>query len=130
MKVLLLNGSIHRNGTTHAALEEVAQTLQQEGIETGIFQIGAGAIRDCMDCGKCSKQGCIFTDDAVNEFTAKAKEADGFIFGTPVYYAHPSGRIQSFLDRAFFSQGAAFRYKPGSSSGRGAKRRYDGVLDV
>ena len=90
MKVLLLNGSIHRNGTTHAALEEVAQTLQQEGIETEIFQIGAGAIRDCMDCGKCSEQGCIFTDDAVNEFTAKAKEADGFIFGTPVYYAHPS----------------------------------------
>lgn len=42
MKVLLLNGSIHRNGTTYAALEEVAQTLQQEGIETEIFQIGAG----------------------------------------------------------------------------------------
>ena len=130
MKVLLLNGSIHRNGTTHAALEKVAQTLQQEGIETEIFQIGAGAIRDCMDCGKCSEQGCIFTDDAVNEFTAKAKEADGFIFGTPVYYAHPSGRIQSFLDRAFFSRGAAFRYKPGAAVAVARRGGTTASLDV
>lgn len=130
MKVLLLNGSIHRNGTTHAALEEVAQTLQQEGIETEIFQIGAGAIRDCMDCGKCSEQGCIFTDDAVNEFTAKAKEADGFIFGTPVYYAHPSGRIQSFLDRAFFSQGTVFRYKPGAAVAVARRGGTTASLDV
>lgn len=60
MKVLLLNGSIHRNGTTYAALEEVAQTLQQEGIETEIFQIGAGAIRDCMDCREMFRAGMVF----------------------------------------------------------------------
>lgn len=35
--------------------------------------------------------------------------------GTPVYYAHPSGRILSFLDRAFYSGGRAFRFKPGAS---------------
>ena len=38
---------------------------------------------------------------------AKAKEADGFIFGSPVYYAHPSGRVLSFLDRLFYSAGSA-----------------------
>ena len=64
--------------------------------------------------GGCSKgNGCVFRDDCVNEFVEKAKEADGFVFGTPVYYAHPSGRIMSFLDRAFYSGGAAFRFKPG-----------------
>ena len=45
----------------------------------------------------------IFKDDDVNAFVEKAKDADGFIFATPVYYAHPSGRILSFLDRVFFS---------------------------
>lgn len=72
-------------------------------------------MRDCIGCGRCSETGCVFTDDSVNEFIAKAKEADGFVFGTPVYYAHPSGRILSFLDRVFYSGKGAFAYKPGAS---------------
>ena len=38
----------------------------------------------------------MFTDDGVNEFVEKAKDADGFVFATPVYFAHPSGRIFDF----------------------------------
>ena len=72
-------------------------------------------MRDCIGCGQCTETGCVFADDAVNEFVAKAKEADGFIFGTPVYYAHPSGRVLSFLDRAFYSSSAAFKFKPGAA---------------
>lgn len=114
MKVLLLNGSSNREGCTYTALEEVAKTLQEEGIETEIFQLGADPIRDCIGCGGCRRgSGCVFHEDRVNEFVAKAKEADGFVFGTPVYYAHPSGRILSFLDRVFYSGGSAFRFKPG-----------------
>ena len=66
-------------------------------------------------CGQCTENGCIFSDDAVNAFVEKAKAADGYIFGTPVYYAHPSGRIQSFLDRVFYSSGKHFAHKPGAS---------------
>ena len=89
--------------------------LEREGIEYEIFQIGGAPVRDCIGCGQCSEQGCVFTDDSVNEFVAKAKEADGFVFGTPVYYAHPSGRVLSFLDRVFYSSSSAFAFKPGAS---------------
>lgn len=115
MKVLMLNGSANKAGCTYTALSEVAKALEQEGIETEIFQIGARPLRDCIGCGKCTENGCVFDDDGVNEFIAKAKEADGFVFGTPVYYAHPSGRVLSFLDRVFYSQGAAFKFKPGAA---------------
>lgn len=115
MKVLMLNGSPKANGNTNAALLEVGRTLENEGISYEIFQMGTKPVRDCIGCGQCSEKGCVFTDDDVNEFIAKAKEADGFVFGTPVYYAHPSGRILSFLDRAFYAGGAAFRFKPGAS---------------
>lgn len=115
MKVLLLNGSSRQNGNTYTVLLEIGKTLEQEGIEYEIFQIGAGAVRDCIGCGKCSEKGCAFEDDKVNEFIAKAKECDGFVFGTPVYYAHPSGRILSFLDRVFYSSGRSFAFKPGAS---------------
>ena len=115
MKVLMLNGSSHINGTTMAALTEVGKALEEDGIEYEIFQIGGGPVADCLGCGQCTENGCIFSEDAVNAFVAKAKEADGYIFGTPVYYAHPSGRIQSFLDRVFYSSGKHFAHKPGAS---------------
>ena len=116
MKVLLLNGSSNKNGCTFTALSEAAKTLNQEGIETEIFQLGNPEIRDCCGCQACRKLGkCVFEDGLVNEFIEKAREADGFIFGTPVYYAHPSGRILSFLDRAFYAGKDAFEFKPGAA---------------
>ena len=115
MKVLMLNGSAHAHGNTYRSLTEVGRQLEKEGIEYEIFQLGGAPVRDCIGCGKCTGEGCIFRDDAVNEFVAKAREADGFVFGTPVYYAHPSGRILSFLDRAFYCGGRAFAFKPGAA---------------
>lgn len=116
MKVLLVNGSSHKNGCTYTALNEAAEALNKEGIETEIFQLGNPEIRDCCGCQSCRETGkCVFEDGIVNEFIEKAKSADGFIFGTPVYYAHPSGRILSFLDRVFYAGSYAFAYKPGAA---------------
>lgn len=112
MKVLLLNGSAHEEGCTFTALSEIANALNKEGIETEIFQLGNPALKDCSGCGACKKIDKCVIDDVVNEFVEKARECDGFIFGTPVYYAHPSGRILSFLDRAFYSGKTAFQFKP------------------
>ncbi len=111
----MLNGSSNQKGNTYISLLEIGKQLEKEGIEYEIFQHGGVPIRDCIGCGKCSEEGCIFKDDKVNEFVAKAKEADGFVFGTPVYYAHPSGRVLSFLDRVFYSSGRAFAFKPGAA---------------
>ncbi len=116
MKVLMINGSAHEEGCTYTALSEISKVLKEEGIESEIIQLGANAYRDCVGCGGCRKLGhCVFTDDIVNELVEKAKSADGFVFGTPVYYAHPSGRLLSVLNRAFYSGGAAFAYKPGAA---------------
>ena len=115
MKVLMLNGSNKLNGNTNDVLTTIGEELWKESIEYEIFHIGNGPARDCIGCKKCTDNGCIFTDDRVNEFIEKARAADGFVFGTPVYFAHPSGRILSFLDRAFYSCGDAFRFKPGAA---------------
>jgi len=115
MKVLMLNGSAKTNGNTMIALTEVGEQLKKEGIDYEIFQIGGGSIRDCIGCQRCTDKGCVFEDDPVNKFIAKLKEADGLVIGTPVYYAHPSGRILSFLDRVFYSSSACFAFKPAAS---------------
>jgi len=115
MKVLLLNGSSRKNGTTFTALEEISVALNKEQIETEIFQLGNPELRDCSGCCACRRLGKCAYDDIVNEFVKKARLANGFVFGSPVYYAHPSGRILSFLDRAFYSAASAFAYKPAAA---------------
>lgn len=116
MKVLLINGSPKAKGCTYTALSEVAKELENKGIETEIFHVGTKPIRGCMACGGCSNTNglCVFNDDTVNIALEKAKEADGFIFGSPVHYASASGQITSFLDRFFFA-GDGFQYKPGAA---------------
>ena len=94
MKVILVNGSSHTHGTTMKALEEMIRVFEAEGIETEVIQLGSKPLADCLQCNACLKTGkCVFKDDGVNEFVEKAREADGFVFGTPVYYAHPSGSL-------------------------------------
>jgi multimeric flavodoxin WrbA len=103
MKVLLVNGGPHEKGCTYTALEEVAKTLNTEGIETEIFQIGTKPFSGCIACKRCQEIGkCIFSD-RVNDFLDIAGDADGFVFGSPVHYAAASGAITSFMDRAFYA---------------------------
>lgn len=131
MKVLLLNGSGHKMGCTHRALTEVASALETQGVETEILWLGNGPMRDCIGCGGCAKgEGCVFRDDAVNEVIEKSKGCDGFVFGTPVYYAHPSGRILSFLDRLFYAGSGALAYKPGAAVASARRAGTTASLDV
>lgn len=115
MKVLLINGSPHKEGCTFTALNEVAKTLEKNGIETEILYLGVKPIAGCIACGKCSQLGkCVF-DDKVNEILARSDEFDGLVIGSPVYYAGPSGQIRAFLDRLFYAGGRRFAGKPGAA---------------
>lgn len=111
MKVILFNGSPKKNGCTYTALAEIEKELNKEGIETEIFHAGA-ATKGCLGCGYCAKNGKCITDDCVNEATKLIKDADGFVFGSPVHYAAASGMMTSFLDRLFYSAGNSLRLKP------------------
>ena len=117
MKVMFVNGSSHTHGTTMTAIEEMIKVFEADGIETEVVQLGGKPLADCLQCNVCKKTGkCVFENDGVNDFVEKAKEAGGFVFATPVYYAHPSGRIFDFLDRAFYSTGHnVFKFKPGAA---------------
>lgn len=110
MKVLLVNGSPHKEGCTYTALTEVEKSLNKEGIETDIFWIGNKPISGCIACKACVKlKKCVFNNDIVNEFLDIAKDYDGFIFGTPVHWAAASGAIISFLDRVFYADSCGGR---------------------
>ncbi|MBO4501432.1 MAG: flavodoxin family protein [Clostridia bacterium] len=114
-KVLLINGSPHKNGCTATALEEMIKVFNEEGVETGLLHIGKDDIRGCVSCGGCRKAGkCVF-DDAVNEAAKIFEQADGLVVGSPVYYASPNGTLISFLDRLFQSTSFSKHLKVGAA---------------
>lgn len=119
MKVLLVNGSPNKEGCTYTALSEVASTLNAEGIETEIFHIGKNPIAGCLGCQKCIElKRCVF-DDVVNKCLVELHKFDGFIFGTPVYWASANGAMSAFMDRLFIAEMCteknAFYMKPAAA---------------
>jgi multimeric flavodoxin WrbA len=99
----MINGSPHASGNTSAALAEMEKVFLAEGIEVETLQVGNQALRGCVSCGYCGKNGKCVVDDVVNVAAQKFAECDGFVVGSPVYYASPNGNLISFLDRLFFS---------------------------
>ena len=122
MKVLLVNGSPHADGNTRLALEEVAKTLREEGLETEIVWIGNKPVRGCVACGRCSEmagkafpdghKGCVFNDDICNQISDKFADADAFVFGSPVYYGQPNGALLCIMQRAVYSRSCDLQGKP------------------
>ncbi len=102
-KVLLINGSPHKNGCTYTALNEIAKTLKACEVDSEILWLGSVPIADCVGCFSCKQTGKCFVDDYVNAVAARLDEVDGLIVGSPVYFAGPTGAVCSFLDRLFFS---------------------------
>lgn len=111
MKVILVNGSPHKQGCTYTAIIEIKKTLEKNGIDTEEFWLGNKPTAGCIGCGNCLETGKCFMDDKVNEFLEKVPEADGFIFGTPVHFASGSGMITSFMDRVFYGRRNLFKNK-------------------
>lgn len=116
MKVILVNGSPNESGCTRRALREIEDVLADCGIQTEIFNIGTDAITGCLGCRGCRDLKKCVIDDKVNAFLDIAAEADGFVFGSPVYYAGANGALTAFMDRVFYadrcSKRNVFAFKP------------------
>ena len=116
-KVLLINGSPRENGNTRMALEEVARTLNAEGVETIIVNIGKQAMQGCIACGWCGRNGrCTYNDKVYEQILDAVREGvDGFVVGSPVYYGGPNGSLCALMDRVCYSLGRYMQYKPAAS---------------
>lgn len=117
MKVVFINGSRREKGCTYTAMTIIADELKANGIESEIFHVGTRAVNGEIDA-------------AVKEVAEAMKTADGFIVGSPVYYASPSGEICAFLDRLFGVAEADIRFKPAASITSARRAGTTATLDV
>ena len=117
MKALIINGSPRQKGNTSIALTEIAKQLEKLGIESDMVWIGNKPVRGCIACNTCKDKpgACVFDDDVCNGISAKMNSSDALIVGSPVYWGQPNGAVLSIIQRAFYSNGAAFRGKPAAA---------------
>ncbi len=74
MKVLLLNGSPRRESNTLLALQQIADTLGKEGIESEILSVGVQPVRSCIVCNTCKRKAdnrCVF-DESSRSFSGRS----------------------------------------------------------
>lgn len=117
MKVILFNGSRNEKGSTYTALNLVADSLKENGIDTEIFWVGGKALTGEIDA-------------LVEEAIAKLQTADGIVLGSPVYYASPSGEMVAFLDRLYWKGEKYLRFKPAAAVTVARRAGTTACLDV
>lgn len=114
MKVLMISGSPHKDGSTKRALLEIEKELTKKEIETIFYQIPLKPLQSCTACGLCrnSKDNLCTINDCVNEIIALVKECDGIVVGSPVHFAGITGGLKIVLDRLFYCARPIFMNKP------------------
>jgi len=121
MKVVAFNGSGRRDGNTAILLNAVLEEISKEGIETELIQLAGKAPQGCIACYKCFEnkdQKCAVTKDRLNEYLAKIIEADGILFGSPVYFADATAGIKALIERCGMvstANGGLFKRKVGAA---------------
>ncbi|HAP04056.1 MAG TPA: flavodoxin family protein [Lachnospiraceae bacterium] len=117
MKVLMINGSRREAGCTYTALNIVADSLKEEGIDSEIVFVGKDALNGSID-------------QLVKALREKCAEADGFVFGSPVYYASATGEVQVVLDRLFGAASAELNHKPAAVVASARRAGTTATLDI
>jgi multimeric flavodoxin WrbA len=105
MKVVAINGSIHKNGNTAIMLNKILECVSLQNIETKLLQVGGTNIHGCRACRQCGitkNQKCFFDDDIFNKVFEEVKDSDAVILGTPSYFSDMTPEIKAFIDRAGF----------------------------
>ena len=120
MKVTAFNGSPRTDGNTAHLIRHVFSALEQEGIETELYQLGGRKIRGCAACFGCvtNKDGRCAIDDVANECIEKMMHSDGIILASPTYFTEVTAEMKALIDRAGLVarvNGHMFRRKVGAA---------------
>ncbi len=97
-KVLLVNSS-WRKKTTYGVLKQIAEVLNQRGIETDILHLSEFDLQPCRGCELCILRGQCHLQDDFHEIESKLREADGIVLSSPVYLRQISGILKIAIDR-------------------------------
>jgi len=124
MKVLLLMGSMRKNGNTAEVCEAFVSHLKALNVNVETIMLVDRDIKPCIGCATCQNVldafGCIHTDDVVT-IADKILESDAFIFATPIYSWYCTTPVKSLMDRLVYMMNKYYGKEKGESFWTGKK---------
>ena len=99
MKVLGIVCSPRLHGNTEIMVQESLAGAQERGAEVELVTLVGKTMAPCDGCYSCQKTGVCHIKDDMQDIYAELLEADGIIFGTPVYFWTVSAQAKILIDR-------------------------------
>jgi len=101
MKVVGIVCSPRKEGNTEILVQEALTSAETRGAETELVTVWGKDIRPCDGCLSCTKTSKCHIKDDVQEIYPKLVEADGTIWGTPVYFFNAAAQAKILIDRSY-----------------------------
>lgn len=101
MKIIVLAGSPHKNGTSNTLVEEFMKGAENSGKEVEVIDLAHIDIHPCLGCDYCGMDGDCVQKDRGNEILNKIITSDAIIFASPVYYYNVSAQLKMMIDRFY-----------------------------
>ena len=102
MKIVVITGSPHRNGTSALLADKFIEGAQSAGHEVYRFNSAFEETHPCLACGRCGRDGACIQNDAIEKnLMPQLLEADLIVLITPLYYYGMSTQIKTVIDRFY-----------------------------
>ncbi len=99
MKILILQGSPNRRGSTYLLADRFRQGAADAGHTVEIIDVVHANIHPCTGCVRCGYEGPCVQKDGMEEIRPKILNADMLVFATPLYYYGMSAQLKTLVDR-------------------------------
>ena len=99
MKIVLLEGSPNRNGSSNLLADCFRQGAEEAGHTVELIDVAHANIHPCTGCIHCGYEGPCIQKDDVEGIRRKILDADMLVFATPLYYYGMSAQLKIMVDR-------------------------------
>ena len=99
MKIILLEGSPNRHGSSNMLAEHFKRGAEETGHSVEIIDTAHADIHPCTGCIHCGYEGPCVQKDDVENIRKKILDADMLVFVTPLYYYGMSAQLKTMIDR-------------------------------
>ena len=99
MKIVVLEGSPNKNGSSNLLADCFRQGAEEAGHSVEIADTAHANIHPCTGCIRCGYEGLCVQKDGVEVIRKKILDADMLVFVTPLYYYGMSAQLKTMIDR-------------------------------
>ena len=99
MKVLVLQGSPNRNGSTALLVEEFMRGAREAGHACERIDVDRLDVQPCTGCVACGYEGSCAQSDDMDVVRSKILGADMLVLATPLYYYGMTAQLKAVIDR-------------------------------